>query len=120
MRRWIGVAILLLAAAASLMVWMHSSETASPPIITSSADLGLLLVDTEKGISVLAVQDKSLAEQAGICPGDVLMRINAIPLTTVEMLDGLLMNNSEDPLLIDVQRGNAVFCIKISTTSIVH
>ena len=112
--------MVLMIAAAIAGAWRYLPAPSFQQNIVSTADLGLLLLDADDGISVLAVQDKSLAEQAGICPGDVLMRINAIPLTTVEMLDGLLMNNSEDPLLIDVQRGNAVFCIKISTTSIVH
>lgn len=120
MRRWIGVAILLLAAAASLMVWMHSSETASPPIITSSSDLGLLLVDTEKGISVLGVQDKSIAEQNGICPGDLLLNINGIPLNTAEALERLLLDCSENELVLKLQRGNTVFSVNIVLKPIVH
>ena len=88
--------------------------------IASAADLGLLLLDTEEGISVLGVQDKSIAEQVGIHPEDVLLHINGVSLSTVEALDDLLINCSEDTLLFKLQRGKNEVSVKITLPSIVY
>lgn len=120
MRRWIVAAILLLAAAASLTAWVHSSETSAPSVISSASDLGLLLVDTEEGVSVLGVQDKSIAESVDIFPGDLLLQINGIPLSTAEMLDSLLANADGDEFLIRLQRRNDLLSVKISLRSIIQ
>ena len=88
--------------------------------IASAADLGLLLLDTNEGISVLGVQDKSIAEQVGIHPEDVLLHINGISLSTVEALDNLLINCSEDTLSFKLQRGKNEVSVQITLPSIVY
>lgn len=120
MKRWILMAMVIIAAVAAAMAWRYLPIPSSQPSVVSAADLGLLLLDTDDGISVLGVRDKSIAEQAGICPGDGLMGINGNALTTVEGLDDFLMNDSDDTLVFELQRGKDVFCVKISLTSIVH
>ena len=120
MKRWIILIMIVLAVAAAAMAWIYLPIPSPQQDVVSAADLGLLLLDGDDGISVLGVLDKSLAEQAGIDPGDVLTRINETSLTTVEMLDNLLMNGSADTFVLELQRGKNVFFVEISLASIVY
>ena len=119
-KRWIILTMIVLAVAAATMAWIYLPIPSPQQDVVSAAELGLLLLDGDDGISVLGVLDKSLAEQAGIEPGDVLMRINETSLTTVEMLDSLLMNGGGDTFVLELQRGKNVFSVEISLASIVY
>ena len=120
MKRWILLAVIVLAAAAVVIARHSPPAPSSQTGVASAADLGLLLLDTDEEISVLGVQDKSLAERADIRPGDVLLHINGISLSTVEALDSMLRSRSEDTLLIGLQRGKDIFSVRISSVSIIH
>ena len=120
MKRWIILAMIVIAVAAAAISWTCLPVSSSQPGVVSAADLGLLLLDTAEGVSVLGVQNKSLADQADIQPGDILLHVNGSSLSTAEALDNLLGARSETTLLIDLQRGNDVFCVKISLASIVY
>ena len=120
MKRWIIIAILVIAAVAIAMSWNSLHIPSSQSGIVSAADIGLLLLDTGEGVSVLGVQDNSVAEQANIHPGDLLLHLNGSSLNTVDMLNSLLIKGNEETLLIDLQRGKNIFSVKISLASIIH
>ena len=111
MKRWVMAALLLIAAAGIVVAWQVFPLFASQPAGSSAAELGMLLLDTDEGISVLAVQSKSVAEQLGICPGDRLLEMNGTPLSTAEALDGLLMNEGEKNVSLRLQRGTDIFSV---------
>lgn len=120
MKRRIIITIILIAAAAIAIACSSLPAPSFQTDIASAADLGLLLLDTNEGISVLGVQDKSIAEQVGIHPEDVLLHINGISLSTVEALDNLLINCSEDTLSFKLQRGKNEVSVQITLPSIVY
>ena len=64
-------------------------------VITCSEDLGILLQEDDEGLSVIAVQDNSIANQSGIEPGDTLLALNETPLVSLDKLDKLLQANNE-------------------------
>ena len=93
--RWIvcAGAVLLLAGLLLSMVW--SANSSLPEAATSTAGLGMMLLDGTEGVSVLAVQDDSLAERAGIRPTDLLTRLNGTPFASVDELETLLQGPQE-------------------------
>ena len=68
------IIIVLMIAAVLAIAYSRLPAPSFQADIASAADLGLLL-DTDEDISVLGVQDKSIAEQMGIHPEDVLLHI---------------------------------------------
>ena len=56
----------------------------------SSAGLGLMLLEKEPGLYVLAVTKDSQADRAEILPGDHLIRAGTEELRTLEQLEGLI------------------------------
>jgi len=64
-------------------VFLHAGIPAPPDkAVTRMAELGLVLLDGEEGVSVLAVRNRSTADRAGILPGDVLLQADGIALPT--------------------------------------
>ena len=120
MKRWIILAIMAAAAFAAAIAWKYLPVPSHNTDVAGAADLGLLLLDSDDGLSVLGVQDNSLAEQADIRPGDVLMRINDTSLSTAETLDSMLMNDRSNTLVFELQRGKNVLSVKISLAPIVY
>lgn len=69
------------------------------PAGSSSASLGLMLLDGEDCVQVLAVTDQSPADYAGFQPGDCILRSGAAAVTTTEDFEQLL------------NRGNTLECL---------
>ena len=91
-RRWlIGAAVLILLAGVCLSgLYTAAPSTQESPVNT--ADLGMMLLDQTEGVSVLAVQEGSLAERVGIRPTDLLLQVNDTPFTTADEMEALLQS----------------------------
>lgn len=96
MRRIICWAALLLAA---LLLALGLHHTAVPdaalPVEGSSAALGLMLLEKERGLYVLAVTKDSPADKAGVEPGDYLLRMEDVTLQDAASLEALLNGDAE-------------------------
>lgn len=93
--------LLLIAGALILSAIISPAGNASP---TTMADLGLLLLDDESGVSVLAVRDQSPAERAGILPGDILVTASGAAVRTVDQLDELLRSTTAQHIQLQIFR----------------
>ena len=72
-----------------------------PPRAVDSAALGLLLLDAEEGVYVLAVSERSLADQAGLLPGDCILCAGDEALGEATGLNRLLEQGQESlPLTV--------------------
>ena len=73
-----------------------------------AAALGMVLDSSEgEGLYLLAVMERSLAQDAGMEAGDRLCALNGVPLTSGEELDLLLLSGSvEPPLTFQLERGD--------------
>ena len=104
--RWIAaVLIFLLAAVYISKLW--GAAPAPQAKAANLADLGMMLLDRSGGVSVLAVQDGSLAEQAGIRPTDLLYKVNGTPFATADELDALLNGDLGLPLKLALIRSGS-------------
>ncbi len=54
-----------------------------------TAALGLMLLDGETGVYVLAVTENSPADAAGIAPGDILLQAGGVQVVSAEQMDEL-------------------------------
>lgn len=91
MRRVIQALVLALALAVIAAGVFHGFRKEDAPMGGgSSAALGMMLLEREKGLYVLAVTQDSPADRADILPGDYLLRAEGIPLDSVEQLDEML------------------------------
>ncbi|MBP3649580.1 MAG: PDZ domain-containing protein [Clostridia bacterium] len=88
--------------------------------ITNAAELGLLLLDDVGGVVVLAVQDRSMADQAGILPGDVLLHADDTPFHTIAELEQLMQNRTFPVLQMKVRRTEERFEIKLPLFRNIH
>lgn len=79
---------------------------------THSAELGLLLLDQENGLYLLAVTEGSVAQRAGFLPGDLLLKSGNDCLTSVTELDALIAGNDEI-LRITLLRDNQEMNLKL-------
>ncbi|MBQ8200628.1 MAG: PDZ domain-containing protein [Clostridia bacterium] len=68
-----------------------------------SADMGLMLLDQEEGVYVLAVAERSPADRAGVVPGDYLLLAGDEPLQNAAHLDEM-MNGAADGFTLTLQR----------------
>ena len=101
--RWLCVGLVVILAAALLCcASLPADEEANA---SSMADYGLMLLDSDSGVSVLAVRDRSPADKAGIQPGDILTSANDTPFATIEQLDALLLEDADRTLRLKLQRG---------------
>ena len=102
MKRWLClIAVLLLITGAAVCMLLPASENTA---VTSTAELELMLLDDDDGVSVLAVRDHSPAERAGIMPGDILTTANGTAFQTIEQLEQLLHAAVERSLLLQLRR----------------
>lgn len=109
--RWLwGVAAALCLAAA--LFWPRMSAPLQENSVDSAADLGLMLLEEQNGVSVLAVRDGSVAEGAGIRPTDLLVELNDTPCRTVDEMDALL-RHADSVINIDIQRGGKPYAVQI-------
>ena len=89
MRKWWMIAAVIVAVAAlAAACWLNRSE----PCATqgTSTGLGLMLLEKEAGLYVLAVTDGSPADRADIHPGDYLLRAGDASLKTTAQLDEVI------------------------------
>lgn len=114
-RRLFPVVLILCLLAAGVLVFRAGITAPSEEAVTRMAALGLVLLDSEEGVSVLAVRDQSPAERAGIQPGDVLLQANGMSFETIlqleEMLQGLNQQNMQLQLL---RRQEELVTVKLS------
>lgn len=94
MKRLIVIAVCAAMVLAALLCW-HGLRREENPAADSSAALGLMLLDREAGLYVLAVTQDSPADRAGIHPGDVLLKAADAPLHEPAQLDALLGGGQE-------------------------
>lgn len=111
--RWaLAAAVLLLAAGVFLVI---RQEAAEPEKETAgSAALGLMLLDDDQGVYVLAVADQSPADEAGVAPGDYLLQAGGEAILTAEQMNDLareawsalelLLLRDEETLLLTMRK----------------
>ena len=88
------MAVALIAAGLSLaFLYAPARENAAPP--SRMTELGLMLLEEEDGIYVLAVTDRSPACRAGIEPGDLLTGVDGKSLTEIAQLEAMLQDVPE-------------------------
>lgn len=78
---------------------------------SSSASLGLMLLDGERCVQVLAVTDRSPAYFAGFQPGDAILRYGVSPVEDREGFEQLLKKEKTMEFL--VRRGETELQLKI-------
>ena len=98
--RWLLFAGLLLLLVGIILNVVWTAGPSLPKITASTAELGMMLLDDTDGVSVLAVQDGSVAERVGIRPTDLLLRLNGIPFASVDELDMLLQGILESDICL--------------------
>lgn len=99
----LAIALALSGAGLACHALCREKETEALPL--SSASLGLLLLEKDGSLLVLAVNEGSPAEKAGFLPGDYLIQLEATPLRSVAHLDELLYASAADqPVLMEILR----------------
>lgn len=96
MRRWICwliAAVIVLVSATVVALSMRDVTDRQPGL--DSASLGMLLLDAEDGVYVLAVSDRSPADLAGLQPGDCILFAGNSPLADSAALNELLQTGGE-------------------------
>ncbi|MGN1370551.1 MAG: PDZ domain-containing protein [Aristaeellaceae bacterium] len=91
--RWMA----LLAALVLLALGLYDGLKPDEPLSAadSTAALGLMLLEKESGIYVLAVTQGSPADKAGICPGDILIAPEREEAADIAWLEALLAAGEE-------------------------
>lgn len=91
MRKLLSCAVLLLAGI-MLTVGIYHACMPDPSLPTgnSSASLGLVLLEKEGSLYVLAVTQDSPADRADIHPGDYLLQLERENVTNVSQIDTLI------------------------------
>lgn len=87
----------LIAALGLLILGLFFALRQEEPIAAadSTAALGLMLLEKEDGIYVLAVTQGSPAEKAGVCPGDTLIAPESEEAADIAWLEALLAAGEE-------------------------
>ena len=80
---WFALAVALAMLAGA---WGLYAAQSDPP----SEGTGLVLLDSAEGVYVLAVAQRSAADQAGVAPGDYLLSAGETVLDTAAALDALI------------------------------
>lgn len=78
---------------------------------SSSASLGLMLLDGENCVQVLAVTDRSPADYAGFRPGDRILRSGAVAVENTAAFEQLL--NRDKPLECLIRRDGREMKLRI-------
>ena len=66
-----------------------------------------------KGVAVLQVDKNSPAASAGLIPGDIILSLNKVRVRSAETLISLAKKAKDDPLLLNLRRGNGAFFLLI-------
>ncbi|MGN1018938.1 MAG: PDZ domain-containing protein [Aristaeellaceae bacterium] len=96
-------AVAVIAVAAALPAFQpEQAEEESPAHAQRTAELGLMLLDEDNGLFVLAITEYSPAWRAGFQAGDLLLSSGDTPLTSVLQLEAMISSASgEMPVLLD-------------------
>ncbi len=111
MRKVFPWLLLLLAVILAFAVTAHHLRPDTLPATDSAAALGLMLLEDESGIYVLAVNTGSAAEKAGIEPGDRITQVQGETVIQAAALDEYIAR--EKRLSLTVQRGSRNMQIEI-------
>ena len=96
------VVVALIAVAAALPAFQPEAEEPAPARARCTAELGLMLLDEDNGLFVLAITEYSPAWRAGFQAGDLLLSSGGTPLTSVLQLEAMISATSgEMPVLVD-------------------
>lgn len=87
----IALVLALILLGAGAVLWHTQLSAPSEESVTRMADLGLMLLDSDEGVTVLAVKDKSVADKAGILPGDVLLQADDVSVANILQLEEILL-----------------------------
>lgn len=99
--RWAALAAALGLLALGLRFGLNRDAPISPE--GSIASLGLMLLEKERGLYVLAVTQGSPAEKAGFCPGDMLIASQGESAAGIQWLEALL-RTGEDSVPLTLRR----------------
>lgn len=116
--RWLMMAAAVAILTAAVFGWIHFSVSPAQVNATTTADLGMMLIEGTDGVSVLAVRDGSIADKAGIHPGDMLLQGNEIFLSVDEV--EMMLGRTEATVHLNVLRTDEKFDIQIPLPSIIH
>ena len=94
-----GCFLFLFAIAAVYWIDTTPVPATSDQLASCSAELGLILVDEDDGLFVLAITENSTALHAGFRPGDKLLRSGDVHLTSAPKLESLLVSG---PSTLDI------------------
>lgn len=110
--RWTVLLLALALLAAGIWHGVHPKEPVAAA--GSSAGLGLMLLEREAGLYVLAVTQDSPADRAGIHPGDYLLRAAEQELWQVAALDALI---DADPgrVTLELRRDDQLLQVALPT-----
>ena len=117
--RWLIIAAAVVILAVALLGWIHFSAPPAHVNADTAADLGMMLLEGTDGVSVLAVRDGSIADKAGIRPGDMLLRGNEI-FRSVDEIDMLLQGRTEATFHLNVLRADEKFDVQMPLPPIIH
>ncbi|MBE5803090.1 MAG: PDZ domain-containing protein [Clostridiales bacterium] len=96
-------------------VFLHAGIPAPPDkAVTRMAELGLVLLDGEEGVSVLAVRNRSTADRAGILPGDVLLQADGIAFADILQLESVLQAAHQSMQLRLQRHHNQLITVRLS------
>jgi len=111
--QWLIPCLAVLLLALCVCAWGTGLRDAPEPEGVSSASLGLVLLESERGVYVLAVSDRSAAWYAGLQPGDVILSAGNAPLESAAALDGLLAGEN-DTLMLAVLRDQQLLQLELT------
>ena len=96
------VVVALIAVAAALPAFQPEAEEPAPARARCTAELGLMLLDEDNGLFVLAITEYSPAWRAGFQAGDLLLSSGDTQLTSVLQLESMIASaGGEVPVLLD-------------------
>ena len=107
------IGLLVIIVVAALLSPLLFAPNQSKHAATSSRDLGLILRFGEDRLTVIAVEENSLAEQAGFLPGDCLTFAEGKMLNRVSVLDSIIQANAGKDLTISCLREATEFSVTI-------
>lgn len=94
--------VVLAAVGAALPAFQPEAEEQPAAHAQRTAELGLMLLDEENGLFVLAITEYSPAWQAGFQAGDLLLSSGDTQLTSVLQLESMIASaGGEVPVLLD-------------------
>lgn len=113
MKRWMRWAVLMLALLIMCLGLIHElHRDEAPPAGDSWAALGLMLLEQEPGLYVLAVAQGSPAERCGVQPGDYLVASQETPLVDLAALE-VVLSGDEEAIPLTVRRNGGALELRL-------